>query len=147
MTRYIAPDARQKGILYLGSEFHIARVKRNGKPIPGVMLVHMNADHWKSELHQRLMMPVGEPLAVSLYQSASASEHSDFSKHLTAEKQVEKYIEGRGEQVVWERTDRNNHWLDSTYSALCASEAVMLYRKIDSIKKPTRTLAQMAAGK
>ena len=147
MTRYIAPDARQKGILYVGSEFHIARVKRNGKPLPGVMLVHMNSDHWKSELHQRLMMPADGVLAVSLYQAASSSEHEVFCKHLTAEKQIEKYIEGRGELIVWERTDRNNHWLDSTYSALCASEAIMLYRKIESAKKPTRTLAEMAAGK
>lgn len=145
--RYIAPDGKRDGILYLGTEFHIARVKRNGRPLPGVMLVHVNSDHWKSELHQRLMMPATEPLAVTLYQTASFSEHSEFSRHLTAEKQIEKFIEGRGETIVWDRVDRNNHWLDSTYSAICASEAVMLYRKIQSAKKTPRTLAEMAAGK
>jgi len=146
MTRYIAPDAKRKGIMYLGSEFHIAKVKRNGKTVPGVMLVHMNADHWKSELHQRLMMPADEPLAVTLYQAASFAEHSEFSKHLTAEKQVEKFIEGRGEIVVWERTDRNNHWLDATYSAVCAGEAMVVHaqQKRRPVAGERQTLGNMA---
>jgi phage terminase large subunit GpA-like protein len=146
MTRYIAPDARRKEIMYIGSEFHIAKVKRNGKTISGVMLVHMNADHWKSELHQRLMMPASEPLAVTLYDAASLTEHSDFCKHLTAEKQVEKYVEGRGEIVIWERIDRNNHWLDSTYSAVCAGEAMVVYAKKKSrpAANERRTLGSMA---
>ena len=146
-TRYVSPDNKRAGILYLGTEFHIARVKRNGRAVPGVMLVHMNSDHWKSVLHQRLMMPADEVLAVTLYEAASFSEHSEFCKHLTAEKQVEKFVAGRGEAIVWERVDRNNHWLDSTYSAVCAGEAVMVRRKIESARKPTRTLAEMAAGK
>jgi len=146
-TRYVSPDNKRAGILYLGTEFHIARVKRNGRAVPGVMLVHMNSDHWKSVLHQRLMMPADEVLAVTLYETASFSEHSEFCRHLTAEKQVEKFVAGRGEAIVWERVDRNNHWLDSTYSAVCAGEAVMVRRKIESTRKPARTLAEMAAGK
>jgi hypothetical protein len=110
------------------------------------MLVHMNADHWKSELHQRLMMPADEPLAVTLYQAASFAEHSEFSKHLTAEKQVEKFIEGRGEIVVWERTDRNNHWLDATYSAVCAGEAMVVHaqQKRRPVAGERKTLGNMA---
>lgn len=144
MTRYVAPKTKQKGVVYLGNEFHIAKVRRNGRTVPGVLLVHVNADHWKSELHQRLLMPAEEALSVTLYEAASFSEHSEFARHLTAEKQVEKYVEGRGELVVWERTDRNNHWLDSTYAAVCAGEAVSEFRVRTKKKQTPRTLRQMA---
>lgn len=147
MTKYISPDAKKQTILYLGTQFHIAKVKRNGKIVPGVMLVHMNSDHWKSELHQRLMMPADSELAVTLYSAASFAEHAEFSKHMTAERQIEKYIDGKGETVVWERVDRNNHWLDSTYAAICAAEAVMVYRKIEAKKGKPRSLAEMAASR
>jgi phage terminase large subunit GpA-like protein len=143
-TRYIAPTAKQKSILYLGNEFHIAKVKRNGRTVPGVMLVHMNADNWKSELHQRLSMPAEEPLAVTLYQAASFSEHTEFSKHLTAEKQVEKFIDGRGTVIVWERVDRNNHWLDATYSAICAGEAMLSMTTKKQRQRQPMSLREMA---
>ena len=146
MTRYIAPDAKRKGVMYLGSEFHIAKVKRNGRTIPGVMLVHMNSDHWKSELHQRLLMPADEALALTIYQAASFAEHTEFCKHLTAEKQVEKYIESRGEVIIWERVDRNNHWLDATYAAVCAGEAMLIHaqRKTASASQGRKPLKELA---
>ena len=147
-TRYIAPTARRKGVIYLGDEFHIGTVQRNGHTIPGVMLVHMNSDHWKSELHQRLMMPEDEPLAVTLYDAASFAEHAEFSRHLTAEKQVEKFVENRGEVIVWDRVERNNHWLDSTYASICAGEAILSIAA--STKRQTQarpTLQQLAGGR
>lgn len=145
MTRYITPDKKRKGILYLGNQFHIAKVTRNGKMLSGVMLVHMNSDHWKSELHQRLMMPSDESLAVTLYQTASFSEHSEFCKHLVAEKQIEKFVEGRGELIVWDRVDRNNHWLDSTYAAICAGEAIVEFKLVNAARKKRQSLSEMAA--
>lgn len=146
MKRYIAPGNKRKGVLYLGNEFHIAKVQRNGKTLAGVLLVHMNSDYWKSELHQRLLMPPDEELAVTLYEAASFSEHGEFSRQLTAERQVEKFVEGRGEVVVWERIERNNHWLDSTYAALCASEAITSFRLALRTKEGPRSLREMAGG-
>jgi hypothetical protein len=144
MTRYNAPTGKNRGILHIGNQFHIARVQRNGRFVPGVMLVHMNSDHWKSELHQRLSMPAEDELAVTLYDAASPNEHADFSEQLTAEKQVEKFLPNRGEVVVWERVRRKNHWLDSTYSALCAGEAIIEVAEKATKKKRKRTLQEMA---
>ena len=144
MTRYIEPTAKRREVLYIGNQFHIARVKRNGRIVPGVMLVHVNSDHWKSELHQRLMMPPEEPLAITLYEAASFAEHDEFCRHLTAEKQMEKFIEGRGEVIVWDRHDRNNHWLDATYSAVCAAEAMLDDKAKRAAAKPAKTLAELA---
>ena len=146
-TRYLAPSGKKKGMRYVGNEFHIAKVIRNGRILPGVALVHMNADHWKSELHQRLLMPSEEPLAVTLYQAASFSEHREFSKHLTAEKQVEKFIDGRGTVIVWDRIDRNNHWLDSTYSSICAGDAVLTMSEKRQRQSVPMSLREMAGGR
>ncbi len=145
-TRYIAPSGKNKHILYVGNEFHIAAVVRDGRRLPGVMLVHMNGDNWKSELHQRLMMPPSEPLAITLYESASFAEHREFTEHLVAEKQVEKFIEKRGDVIVWERVNRNNHWLDSSYSAICAGEAVLEFQLASQRKQQQQrpTMEQLA---
>lgn len=146
MRPYLVPEAKQKGLLHLGERFHIAKVRRDGKLLPGVMLVHMDTDHWKSELHQRLLMPEDQPLAVTLYDAASFSEHTEFCKQLTAEKQVEKFVEKKGDVIVWERVARNNHWLDSSYAATCAGDAVLVALEIEKTKKRPRTLGEMAAG-
>ena len=84
-------------------------------------------------------------MSVTLYESASFAEHSEFTQHLTAEKQIEKFIPVRGEVIVWERIDRKNHWLDSTYAALCAGEAVRDSGAKTERKKPL-SLKQMAGA-
>lgn len=144
MTRYIAPTAKKKGVIYIGNEFHIAKVQRNGRVVPGVMLVHVNSDNWKSELHQRLVMPTEEPLSLTLYEAAAFAEHTELCQHLTAEKQMEKFLPGKGVVIVWERIDRNNHWLDSTYASICAGDAILsLQLKRESRQRP-KSLREMA---
>lgn len=123
--RYVAPDKRHRDIMHVGREYHIARVRRNGKLLTGVQLVHVNADAWKSELHQRLAMDSQEPGAVLLYRTSDPFEHGEFVAHLTAEKQVETFVPGRGLVVTWDRIDRNNHYLDAAYGALAAGDLIM----------------------
>jgi len=145
MTQYLSPDGKKKGVLHVGGQYHIGMVKRNGRTIPGVLLVHMNTDHWKSELHQRLLMPADQQNALTLYEAASVSEHGEFTRHIVAEKQVEKYVEGKGEVVVWDRVDRNNHWLDATYAALCAGDAVAAAVESQSRARRPMSLREMAS--
>ena len=144
--RYLTPQPKIKDVVYVGREFHISRVRRNGRVVGGVFLVHMNSDNWKSETHQRLSMPKADPLAITLYEAASFAEHTEWSKHLTAEKQVEKFMPGRGNVVVWERIDRNNHWLDATYAAVCAGEAILSMRQAKEDRKPRQTLSELAGN-
>ncbi len=143
MGRYLAPEHKQRDVMAVGREMHVSIVKRNGKPLPGVWLVHLNSDYWKSELHQRLRQPVGEAGALSLFKASETFGHADYSAHLVAEKQVEKFVAGRGTVIVWERVDRNNHWLDSTYGALAAAAFV----QNNVVKKRERVhLKDMASG-
>ncbi len=119
MARYHAPTAQEKNILYIGRQYHLSLQEAQQ-----VILVHLNADYWKSRLHQGLAMPVEEPLAVLLYQTADPIEHEEFGQEITAEVQREKWIEGRGNVIVWERVRRRNHFLDASDYALAACDFI-----------------------
>lgn len=121
-TRYRAPQNKDKDIIFIGRQYYLSRVRVNGKLLPGVILAHVDSDYWKSELHQALAMPPEQPGAVTLYEHQDSIGHADFAAHLTAERQIEKFVPGRGTVVVWDRTSRNNHWLDSSYGAMCESD-------------------------
>lgn len=133
-TRYRAPQNKDKDVVFIGREYYLSRVRVNGKLVPGVILVHVNSDYWKSELHQALAMPPDQPGAVVLYEHQDTIGHADFAAHLTAEKQVEKFLPKRGTVIVWERISRQNHWGDSTYGAMAGSD--FLIRTIAMPRKP-----------
>jgi hypothetical protein len=71
-------------------------------------------------------MDSGEPGAIVLYEAADAFAHSDFIDQLLAEEQIEKWIAGKGNMVVWDRIRRKNHKLDSTYAATTAGEFIIV---------------------
>lgn len=119
MSRYLAPKAKTNGIRFIGREYHISWIQ-----VSKTLLVHVNADHWKSDFHQRLAMPPAEPAAITLYQAASSSDHLDYSRQVTAERQIEKWIPGRGTVQVWERVERANHYLDAGYLATAAGHFI-----------------------
>ncbi len=116
MKAYSAP---RKGptVNWIGEQMHIATVQKRGK-----LLAHVNADSWKSIVHQSLAQPLGEVRSCSLF-ATTPGEHRGFVRQLKAEKQVAKWVdtpEGKRELVVWDRTHRNNHYLDAIYYAFAA---------------------------
>jgi hypothetical protein len=87
----------------------------------GVRHVLYDTNFWKSLLHKRLAVPMGDPGCLSLY-GKRASEHRMIAEHLTAEYRVR--TEGRGRQVdEWKlRPGLDNHLLDCvTGTAVAAS--------------------------
>jgi phage terminase large subunit GpA-like protein len=152
MGRYYLPTDGTRDTVYIGKEFYISRVRRQKKALPGVLLVHINSDHWKSEFHQRLAMPKDEqgkyePGAITLYQAADHFEHSEFVNQATAEQQIEKQASGRGTVIVWERKHnrRDNHFLDAGYQATAAGYFIYEQSlKAPKVERPRKTLAQLA---
>ncbi|MHB8953559.1 MAG: terminase gpA endonuclease subunit [Pirellulaceae bacterium] len=120
-TRYIAPKARGGLVRYIGLQFDMRM-----QPADGIVLVHVNSDFWKSALHERLAMSVDEPGALTLYETATAREHLEYSEQITAEVQKQEFIPGRGEVITWDRIRRNNHYLDAGYLSLAAGNFVFL---------------------
>lgn len=82
-----------------------------------------NANHWKTWLHNRLVLDIPEdgeiPAgAITLYDTAADNPHFLFCRHLTAEREIYKFdVAKRGHVKVWEPVRSENHWLDATYMA------------------------------
>jgi phage terminase large subunit GpA-like protein len=127
-SRYTAPKSTGSDVRYIGREFHLSRVRRAGQ-----LLVHMNADHWKSELRQRLAMPADEAGSLVLWDPADKMEHADWIDQVLAEEPHEKIDSHNRPVTVWIRVRRKNHFLDATYQALAAGEFVL---EVDAKRNP-----------
>jgi hypothetical protein len=81
-----------------------------------------DTNYWKSFVHARLAVPLGDKGALSLY-GRIPGVHQQLAEHLTAEYRIR--TEGRGRSVdEWkQKPDRpDNHWLDCLAGcAVCAS--------------------------
>ena len=104
-----------KNIRWVGQRFHIAWV-----PTARANLVEIDVDHWKSFVHARISVPINGSGALTLFDEPSRLNHLAFAKHLTAERQVEEFVEGRGGVIRWEVIRENNHWLDALTMAAAA---------------------------
>ena len=82
-----------------------------------------DTNYWKSSVHARLAVPMGDRGCLSLF-GDNAEQHRMFAEHLTAEYRVK--TEGRGRKVdEWKmRPERgDNHWFDCLVG--CAVAASM----------------------
>ncbi len=142
MQRFRAPQKKDRRFRHIGTQYYFA-----WQPAQQILLVHCNADHWKTELHERLAMPPEEELAIRLYEDPDARCHGKFIEHLTAERPEEHWKEGVQPVVTWNRIRRENHWLDSSYQALAASDFVLA--NLDQVKQRTQRLpsARELAGR
>jgi phage terminase large subunit GpA-like protein len=91
------------------------------QPQSGVILVKLLADRWKTAVHNALQTPAGLAGALTLWRADRPAAHQSFAKHLTAEKQVQEVIPGKGVRTRWELDGkRPNHWLDATALSFAA---------------------------
>jgi hypothetical protein len=111
----------------IGEGYHL-----NWLPAEQLHLVEVDADHWKTWVHQRLVTPLDKPGAMTLFR-AQPQEHLSLAKHLTAETKTEEFIAGKGVVVRWERIRRQNHWFDALYNA-CAAGHGCGARLVDELK-------------
>lgn len=117
LVRYQRPGKKSKEIVHIGEEYHFTH------DVPeAIYRVDCNADHWKTFFHNRLSVPLQSPLAPGslVLCQAIPKEHTALAKHLTSEKQVEEYLEGRGYIQRWERVKKANHYFDAGYMACAA---------------------------
>lgn len=84
----------------------------------------IDTNFWKSFVHSRLVVPMGDPGCLSLFAPPAGHNHRLLSEHLTAEYRV--ITEGRGRQVdEWRlcKPGLDNHWFDCLVG--CAVAASM----------------------
>jgi hypothetical protein len=121
---YNRPTQTGAIVKHIGEGFH-----GNWLPAEQLYLLEIDADHWKSWVHQRLSTPMGSAGAMTLFQAPSQA-HLSLAKHLTAETKTEEFVAGKGVVVKWERIRRQNHWFDALYNA-CAAGHLVGVRLVD----------------
>lgn len=134
---YNRPTRRGRTVLKIGEEFHISSLMR---PTGTVLLVHMNADYWKTWVHRRLAMPADAAGAMTLYDVTTPREHTSFCQQITAEREYLQTIPGQGDKVVWRKDRKSNHWLDCLYGAAVAGNYLGAQLEAPQISKPQKQL-------
>lgn len=92
----------------------------------GVRYLELDADAWKTKLHNALTTPLGVPGCMTLFTSDVPTEHTSYAKHLTAERKTSEFVPDRGEVIRWKPAHQNNHWLDSTALSLAGLKIIEL---------------------
>ncbi|HYE19925.1 MAG TPA: terminase gpA endonuclease subunit, partial [Tepidisphaeraceae bacterium] len=89
----------------------------------GDAILELLADFWKSAVHDALKIPDDKPGGLTLFRVERVRDHLSYVKHLTAERQVQEYIVGKGNRTKWETisSGRPNHWLDATAIAMAVA--------------------------
>jgi phage terminase large subunit GpA-like protein len=132
---YRRPTSTGSIVQHIAEGFHL-----NWLPAEQLHLAEVDADHWKTWVHQRLSTPLGKPGAMSLFQAA-AEEHLALAKHLTAERKTDQFVAGKGVVTKWERLRRQNHWFDALYNACVAGHycGVRLVGELPAEPPPRRS--------
>ena len=131
-------------VLKIGDGSYLATVTSDGA---SHQLFHGDADHWKSWFHDRLMTPVDEPGAMTLYKSEDRFEHTTLAKHFTAEKSTREFVIGKGYIEKWVRVNRNNHYLDCAWLACAAGHWVGVRLTDESQNVSQRPAAERPKGR
>jgi len=137
--RYSAPKTTGSIVKFLGEGFHIIYVKK-----ARTFAIEVDADHWKSRLHERLAQPADQAGGIRFFFSTDRNEHRSLAKHFTAERQVEEFIPGRGTVTRWVRESRKNHWFDAGYNACAAAHLVGV--RVVKTDRPTAAARQTSTA-
>lgn len=90
-------------------------VKPDGKKAPqSLTLMHLNSDHFKSEVHSRIKLPIGKPGSMHLPMDIT----EDYCRQIVSEGRV---LSPTTHKPVWVRRSRNNHFLDCEAMAAAAA--------------------------
>lgn len=114
--RYHRPPKLTTEIRHIGEQYHITRQRKEK-----VSVVHVDVDYWKTRVHERLTVATGEAGALTLF-DAPPQKHLTYARHLTAEKQVEEWVPGKGTVIRWEQVRKGNHFLDATELGIVAGQ-------------------------
>jgi len=112
--------------------------------------VVFDTNYWKSFIHTRLAVPMGDPGCLSLF-GRNAERHRLVSEHLTSEYRVK--TEGRGRTVdEWKlRVDGlDNHWLDCLVGAAVAASmqgATLFGTETKAAPRPRLKLSALQGGR
>lgn len=125
--RYNQPKSQSATVRYVGDGLHIAWHKA-----ARVQFAEVDADRWKSFVHNRLRLPADQQGSLTLFAGGAEArkEKIRYAKHLTAEYETKQFVVGKGTVVKWEQVRQANHWFDTTYYACAASSVSGVHQEV-----------------
>lgn len=125
-----------------------AKVKAQGEnyefvQLPdGQIVVQIDSDRWKTQVHNMFKTKMGQPGSISLYTSPGY-RHKELARHLTAETKSSKHTEKHGLVTKWSWHSKENHFLDGAYIARAANHYAAWSRQQANLQ-PIRTVKKLA---
>lgn len=110
---YDSPKKVGGKVLQVGEQWHSSK-----HPKHRAYEITIDADHWKSQVHNHLAIAQDTPGALEFF-VASERDHSQMARHLTNEKRTTEFVLGKGMITKWIRVG-DQHWLDCCYLARAA---------------------------
>jgi len=121
-----------KKVFWIGDECHLRKSSRYeevfaeaGCPHPPLYVV-VNSDEHKSYVREGYAAPRGANGSLSTFKATTEEEREalqQYRKETLAEREVRKYIDGRGSVSVWRNTHRaKNHYGDCDYYNVSAAQ-------------------------
>jgi hypothetical protein len=121
-----------------GLNWRVRRTTENRTPIRHAIY---DTNFWKSFVHGRLCVPMGDKGALSLFR-AEPHEHRMLADHLLAEYRVPGKAKGREVDHWKEFADRrDNHWLDGLVGSAVAASMLGAALPSDAVPAPPKALS------
>jgi hypothetical protein len=140
---YRTPE--QSRDVIIGDNWHINRGSGRERSCSEVI---WNADHWHALVEGLFMLSENDQHAFELFQSEPGVwiNHKRLAEHIR-EGSEELALSKRKSTKTRKAKYRRDHWWDAFAMMLVARSVEERLREVESKRKPTRTLAEMAAGK
>jgi len=101
-----------------------------------LLLYHVNSDFWKLAVQNAFIVDIDKPGSMTLW--GQPSNHTQFSKHLTAEVWTREFLPGKGIKEYFNVERHQNHWLDAAHYATAAASVLGLRVVNDVAGQPRR---------
>ncbi len=88
----------------------------------GIILIHMNSDYWKEQVHSGFFAPVGTPGSLTVHHVEEPREHISFARQISAERKETNYSAGGKESIKWVRGSAKNHYFDCNYGCIVIAD-------------------------
>lgn len=140
---YRQPEASRDVII--GDNWHINRSKGRERACSEVI---WNAEHWHSLVEGLFMVSEDDPHAFELFRAEPGlwMNHKRLAEHIREGAEDLAELRKKATKARKARYRRDHFW-DAFAMMLVARSVEMRLREIEAKRKPTRTLAEMAAGK
>lgn len=120
---YSAPRRKSHNVPIIGNQYNISRLDGGNR------VFEVDANFWKGVVQSRFMLDQANPNALTLCKARGQHEHQGFAHQVSAHRQVDKFVPGKGIVHLVESIRQADHYADATYLAIVAGEHVRSLRK------------------